>query len=290
MALPSEIYGSRVGQIPLPSPFGDLSAVIPNLPALNTAASSSIMNKLKGVLSPETLNMLHNYEASVATRSGMPGTNVEPDSLAYRRTLRDLGRTVEDTQSEGLRQLLPFLQTTSATQTVNPALQYERNLQNAINVASPEPAAAGTYAEQLFQKYMDMVTGPAGGTRRQVGMPQASFGPKPVAGPRAPSTPQRSFSGASSFTTDWTGRPSGPNIAGPSYTDLWDDPRFGPWGFEGAPQYVSPTSTGTFYAGEADPETGLPLSPWTPPGQPDYSTGEGVPELDPWDYFGLGVF
>lgn len=277
-----DIYGSRVGQLPLPNPFGDLSAIVPGLSGLNTAAANSIGNKLKGVLSPETLNMMQNYQAATAARSGMPGTNVEPDALAYQRSLRDLGRTVEDVQSQGLRDLLPFLQTTSATQTVNPALQYERNLQNAINASSPEPAVAGSYAEELFKKYFDMVNGPAGGTRPQVGLPTYSYGPKPVAG--LPKPPGRAISGASSFTTDWTGRPSGPNRFGGvgDPENLWSDPRFGPWGFSG--NLPGTPGTGSFYAGEVDPETGLPVSPWTAPGSPNYSTEEGVPQIDPFDY------
>jgi len=274
-----DIYGSRVGQLPLPNPFGDLSAIVPGLSGLNAAAAGSIGNKLKGVLSPETLNMMQNYQAATATRSGMPGTNVEPDALAYRRSLRDLGRTVEDVQSQGLRDLLSFLQTTSATQTVNPALQQEHNLQNAINAASPEPAVAGSYAEELFKKYFDMVNGPAGGTRRQVGMPTYSYGPKPTAGP--PKAPQRAITGASSFTTDWLGRPSGPNRDIPT-ENFWSDPRFGPWGFSGT--LPGTPGTGSFYAGDMDPETGLPISPWTAPGTTNYSTDEGIPEIDPFDY------
>ncbi len=282
MAL-NDIYGARVGQIPLPDPFGDLSRVLPGLSGLNTAAQSSILSKLSGQLSPETQAMMRNYAAATSAKSGMPGSNAIPGTLGYNRSLRDIGRTTEDVQSEGVRQLLPFLQTTSATQTVNPALQYERNLQNAINTASPEPGAAGTHAEELFNKYLDLLTnqGPAGGTRRQVGPPQASFAPKPVAS-YTPPTGNRQTSGASSFSTDWTGRPTGANRFGGAGADLWQTPNWGPFGYSGPPVNTG-TSGGTFYAGpntdffwdEGDAD--IPGAAWQgPPNNP----WQGPPQMD----------
>lgn len=299
MPASSDIYGTRVGQIPLPDPYDDLSRIIPGLPGLNAAGGAAILNKLKGQLSPETLAMMQNHQASTAARSGMPGANVIPGSLNYNRSLRDIGRTVEDTQSKGVSELLPFLQTLSSTQTVNPALQYERNLQNALNIASPEPAAAGGHAEELFNKYLEMLTnpgGPGGGTRGQVGMPTYSYGPKPTAGPSNVPGAGRAISGGTGYES---ASRSGPGQYFGTKADynrpaasLFDDPRFTSGGFSGS--LPGPQAGGGFFAGDYgdyDPLTGLPISSGGPLGAselPTQGTGEAWPlGFNPLDWLGI---
>lgn len=303
----SDIYGTRVGQLPELDPFDDLSKVVPGLSGLNSAASSAIMSKLRGQLSPETQAMLQDDAARYAAGSGMPGANAIPGTVPFNRGQRNLGRRVEDVQTQGLQLLNPFIQSTSSTQTVNPALEFERNLQNALNLSSPEPSAAGSHAEELFNKYLKMLTDPAGGTGGTQ-MPTYSYAPKTAASrpstPSATSSGQRAISGASSFKTNWDGSPAGPN------TSLWDWPGFGPSGYSGVlpagsrgegfmyagpkTDAFDPAPTGNFYAGPAEgylPELypGWELdaleSGWNTPSAPSPQPTDPRDFFDPLDYY-----
>lgn len=160
----SDIFGSRVAPVAMPNPFGDLNAVYPNLSGTNAAVSSSILSKLRGELSPDTLSAIQDASARFGISSGMPGSG-----LAQNRSLRDVGRTSMDVQEEGLRDYAALIPTISGTQTVRPELQYERNLQNNVSAAAPNPTSAGEYAKKLFDQYLNSVGGsggggPAGGT------------------------------------------------------------------------------------------------------------------------------
>lgn len=152
-------FGQKVAPVAMPQPFSDLSAVYPNLSGTNAQVSSDVLSRLKGELSPETLANIQNAAATFGVASGMPGSG-----LQINRGLRDVGLTTEALQEQGLKDYQGLLPTISGTQTVNPSLQYEVNLQNAINRAAPDPAAAATYAQSLFDKYLQNLRGPAGGS------------------------------------------------------------------------------------------------------------------------------
>jgi len=152
-------FGTQVGQVPMPNPAGDLAKVYPNLSQTNTAASQAILSKLRGELSPETLNALQDNAARFGVESGMPGSNAVPGSLAFNRNQRDLGRTVEDVQSQGVQQYNQTLPTVSGTQTVAPELQTSVNYQNAVSAAAPNPTAAAQYAKSIFDEYMKKLGG-----------------------------------------------------------------------------------------------------------------------------------
>jgi hypothetical protein len=171
----SDIYGRRVGAIPTPPvPTGaNLSAVYPNLSGTNASASSALLNELRGQLSPETLANIQNAAAQYGVTSGMPGSG-----LSINRGLRDIGLTTEQLQHQGIGDYSSLIPTVSATQTVTPEQQAQLQSHandlgtevaafNATNAAAPDPAAAGSYAQQLFKQYLDKLSGPAGGSGQQ---------------------------------------------------------------------------------------------------------------------------
>lgn len=158
----NDIFGSRVAPIPMPNPSGDLSAVYPNLSGTNAATSSALLSQLHGQLSPDTVNQIHDAAATWGVSSGMPGFT--PGSLNYNRGLRDIGLTSEQQQQKGLGNYSPIVNAVSKTQTVSPETQNEVNATNATNAAAPDPAAAASYAQSLFDKYLQQLKGPAAGT------------------------------------------------------------------------------------------------------------------------------
>lgn len=142
----------------MPNPYEDLSNAYPNLTGTNQAVSGDILSQLKGQLSPQTIQMIQNAGATYGVGSGMPGSG-----LSKNLTLRDLGLASEDVQQKGIQNYNATLPTVSATQTVNPALQAEINSANAVNAAAPNPQMAASYAQGLFQEYLDKLN-PSGGT------------------------------------------------------------------------------------------------------------------------------
>lgn len=158
----SSVYGSRVGQIPLvggPS----LGQAYPNLSGTNAALSSALTSELTGQLSPETIAAINDAAASFGVASGMPGSG-----LAQNRFPRDIGLASEQLIHQGIGDYSGVIPAVSATQTITPgqraSLNTEINATNAINAAAPDPAAAGSYAQQLFDKYLSSLSRPSGGT------------------------------------------------------------------------------------------------------------------------------
>lgn len=154
----ASVFGSRLPQIPVTNPFTDLSKVYPNLSGTNAATSGAIMSRLQGQLSPETMATIQNAAAQFGVGSGMPGSGLQAN-----RTVRDLGIASENLQQQGIQDYNATIPTVSSTQTLNPQFQFEAALQNAVNAASPDPAAAGSYAQSLFDKYLQQLSSPAGG-------------------------------------------------------------------------------------------------------------------------------
>lgn len=148
----SSVYGSKVKPIVAPNPFEDLSKVYPNLGNTNSAVSADILAKLTGQLNPATINAITDAAATYGVANGMPGTT--PGTLAGNLGLRDLGRSVEDQISSGLGAYGAITPVISKTQTLDPSLQAEIGYSNNVNAAAPDPTAAGTHAEDLFNKYL----------------------------------------------------------------------------------------------------------------------------------------
>lgn len=161
---PTETFGSRVGQIATPNPYSDLSAIYPNLGGTNAAVSSAISTKLAGQLSPETLAGIQDDAARYGVSSGMPG--LTPDSMASHYGLYRGALARENLTQQGVQDYNATIPTISSTQTVRPETQFAIGEQNAVNAAAPDPAAASSYAQQLFYKYLNALkpASPSGGT------------------------------------------------------------------------------------------------------------------------------
>lgn len=154
----AEIYGRRVAPTPMPNPFGSLSQVYPNLAPTNAAVSGAINSRIAGNLSPGTTDAIQNAAAEWGAASGQPG--FAPGSLTGNRALRNIGLASEGQTTLGLDEYNKTIPTVSATQTVSPQLQADINSQNNVLAAAPEPTAAGSHAEELFNKYLEMTQKP----------------------------------------------------------------------------------------------------------------------------------
>lgn len=150
-------FGSRPGQIRMPNPFSDLSAIYPNLSGTNAQLSSDIGAQLRGELSPDTIAALHQNAAQFGVGSGMPGSGFQANY-----GLRSLGLATEDQINKGIGNYNSTLPTISNTQTVRPETQADISATNAINASAPDPAAAASYAKSLFDEYLARISGGAG--------------------------------------------------------------------------------------------------------------------------------
>lgn len=154
-------FGANVQPVPMPQPSVDLGNVVPGLGALNTNASGFINNELMGKLSPDTVNAIRNATASYAVANGQPGgSNNLPGTIGGNLTAQTLGTTSQNLQRQGIQDYSSFVPTVSQTQTVNPAVQADINFQNATSAAAPNPGAAASYAQQLFQQYLTQLNKP----------------------------------------------------------------------------------------------------------------------------------
>lgn len=156
------VFGQRVPSIPQvggPS----LSSVFPNLSGANAAASGALASELTGQLSPQTIAAINDAAASYGVTSGMPGSG-----LAQNLFPRSIGLATEQLQHQGIGDYSSLIPSVSGTQTVSPAqaapLNAEIQAMNATNASAPDPAAAGSYAQQLFQQYLSSLSRPSGGT------------------------------------------------------------------------------------------------------------------------------
>ena len=77
----SGTFGSVPGAIGLPNPEQNLAGVLPNLTSINSAASGDVLSNLNGTLSPGTTNALQNEAATLGVSSGMPGSQLDWNSL-----------------------------------------------------------------------------------------------------------------------------------------------------------------------------------------------------------------
>jgi hypothetical protein len=158
----SNVFGSRVPAIPLVS-GPSLNQAYPNLSGTNAALSSALTSELTGQLSPQTIAAINDAAASYGVTSGMPGSG-----LATNRFPRDIGLTTEGLMHQGIGDYSGAIPAVSSTQTVNPSTQAglntEINATNATNASAPDPTAANTYAQQLFDRYLRSMSRPSGGT------------------------------------------------------------------------------------------------------------------------------
>ena len=164
-------YGGVPGTVGVPDPYSDLSRAVPGLAGLNAQASQGLLAELAGQLSPTTQAMLQDKAAQWGVMSGVPGSG-----LARSRNLRDLGLTSEALQSQGLRDYGAFIPAVSRTQVVDPALQAEIAARNANIKSAPVPSFAQSYAQNLFDRYLQNMRGPGGGSRGSLFGPSSGTG------------------------------------------------------------------------------------------------------------------
>lgn len=154
----SGAFGSVPGVLSPPDPYGDLTSKLPKLPSLNSAAQNDILSNLEGTLSAGTEHALQNASATYGAASGMPGSGLSWNSL-----YGNIAGASENQQARGLQEYDSFLPTVAHTQTLSPELQTEIAGTNASNAAAPNPGASASYAQQLFQQYLDKLKNPASG-------------------------------------------------------------------------------------------------------------------------------
>ena len=178
----------------LPNPSADLSGVVPGLNDMNNAASGDILGQLSGNLSPATLAALRNASATWGVGSGTGFGNFGLGGLAQNGLFGNVANFAENQVNKGLSNYNQTIPTISSTQTLSPGLQLQAGLanqsaqnqanqfnagiasQNATNAAAPNPTMAQSYAQQLFQQYMDSMRSPAGGTGAAAGRPGTGTG------------------------------------------------------------------------------------------------------------------
>lgn len=90
--------------------LSNLTSVFPNLEQLQGQASANTLSRLRGQLSPETINAIQDNAARFGLSTGMPGSQL---AGSYGRKL--LGQTAQGLQSQGLQDYLNTLQTYSGT-------------------------------------------------------------------------------------------------------------------------------------------------------------------------------
>lgn len=150
-------YGMVPGALGLPQPFSDLAAVYPNLTGTNAAASQALLSKLRGELSPGTINQIQDAAARFGVGAGIPGSGLTRNMAA-----RNIGLTSEQLQREGLSAYPGLMSSIAQTQMVSPALQTEIASQNALYGAAPDPREAAAAEIGLFNSAKSV---PQGGYR-----------------------------------------------------------------------------------------------------------------------------
>lgn len=159
----SGAFGAVPGAIGLPnSQYDQTAGVVKNLPGLTNGSANDIASELGGQLSPGTLNLLQNRAAAFGVNSGMPG-GVPGNTLSTQNLLDNIGTTSENLASKGVSDYNSFLPTVGS-QMLAPSLQADIADRNATLKAAPNPTQAASYAQSLFNQYLQKMGGPAGGT------------------------------------------------------------------------------------------------------------------------------
>lgn len=146
------MFGGVPGAIGTPpSIYDELKSSVPNYAGLTSGATGDIGSELSGRLSTGTTNMLQDKAAAFGVNSGMPG-GTPGNTLTTQNFLNSLGLTSEGLSHEGLTDYNTFTGTAGGQQT-DPNLNFGVATQNALDAAAPNPTAAATYAQSLYDKY-----------------------------------------------------------------------------------------------------------------------------------------
>ncbi len=168
-------FGLVPGSVPLPNPATDLGNKLPGLTALNQGASDFVGDEINGTFPQSDLDALQNSNASWAVQNGMPNS-----PFSNNRLLGNIFRASEDRRRRGLEDLNRLTQATSNTQVLPPGIKAQIQRENADNAAAPNPRVRANYSEShaadLFNKYLENIRGPGGGTGGYGGGPASGTG------------------------------------------------------------------------------------------------------------------
>lgn len=152
------------GQLTPPNPAADLSAQIPGLSGINASIFGNLASMAKGAIPQGDQNFMQDQAAATAAGSGMKGTNVMPGTLEGNSAARNLDLLQYNLMNQAAQQYPSLTGAVSQTQTLSPQLQLEVAGTNALNASAPNPGQAQSYAQQLYNQYLQQARGPAGGT------------------------------------------------------------------------------------------------------------------------------
>ncbi len=122
--------------------------LVPGQIQVPAQAEQNIQNDLSGLVSPEIMSRLQNQAARFGVTSGMPVSGLQWNS--YLHDYLGAGQAAQQRGFENYKSLLPLA---------------ERNAELA---AAPDPTQRAqteqSFAQQMFDKYLSALRGPAGGT------------------------------------------------------------------------------------------------------------------------------
>ncbi len=145
----NNIFGKAPGQLGTPTSIYDqLKDSVPDYSTLTKTATGNIGNELNGRLSPQAMDTIQNSAAAKGVGGGYAGSQFQDNNQ-----IASLGLETNALQHQGLTDYNQF-GTTTGNQQLSPELENEVATQNSINAAAPDPAAAQSYAQRLFQQYL----------------------------------------------------------------------------------------------------------------------------------------
>ena len=149
-------FGAVPGNLSNPNSTYQQLSQIPGFSGLSSSAIGDTQSQLNGSLSPQTQNLLQNKAASLGVSMGQAGgQGATGNTFTTQNLLDNLGITSEQLQNQGLSNFNQ-LSSTTGQQQLSPELQSSIQEQNAVNAATPNPAAAQSEALSLYQQYMAM--------------------------------------------------------------------------------------------------------------------------------------
>lgn len=167
-------YGLVPGTIGIPpSTWQQLSGINPSFDQ-TSGILSNIKSEIEGDLTPQQKKNIQDIAARFGVSSGMPGSNAVPNSLAFNKTLRDVGLDTYAVQQQGQKDYLSLLQGVGGQQTPQ-GLAAEIAAHNAQLRAAPDPAQAAERQLANYWNALNALRGPGGGTGQGPG-PQGGTG------------------------------------------------------------------------------------------------------------------
>lgn len=156
----AKTFGSNIAPISTPSSvYDELNQNVPDYASMSGGAQRNINDELSGNLSQGTQNLLQNKAAAFGINSGIPG-GTPGNTLTTQNFLDSLGLSSEGLAHQGITDYNQFSNTTG-NQQLSPELAFGVSSQNAVDAAAPNPAAAASYSQSLYDKYLNQNKNPA---------------------------------------------------------------------------------------------------------------------------------